>query len=302
MNSTYHSGELKVQARVGALEAADNISRMIHPGIAHVFVDFIQSQPMVILGSVDANGMVWTSVLCGRPGFMTVVDERTLRINALPDGADPLRESLRDDNELGLLIMDFSTRRRLRLNGSVVLGAEGFSVRTRQIYSNCPRYIQARTCVLSNDVSLPSRVARQTASLSEELQQWIRRADTFFLASFHPLGGADASHRGGFPGFVQVVDERTLIWPDYNGNGMFNTLGNITESPNTGLLFLEFEQGGTLQLSGIAEVIWDKERADPFPGAERIVEFKILKVIETENATALQWKFVEYSQDNPWFW
>jgi predicted pyridoxine 5'-phosphate oxidase superfamily flavin-nucleotide-binding protein len=302
MNSAYHSGELKVQTRVGAVEAADNISRMIHPVIAHVFIDFIQSQQMVILGSVDADGMVWTSVLCGRPGFMTVMDERTLRINALPDGADPLRESLRDDNELGLLIMDFSTRRRLRLNGSVVLGADGFSMRTRQVYSNCPRYIQARTCELSNDVSLPSRVARQTALLSEELQQWIRRADTFFLASFHPLGGGDASHRGGFPGFVQVVDERTLIWPDYGGNGMFNTLGNITENPNAGLLFFDFEQGGTLQLSGTAEVIWDKKRADPFPGAQRIVEFKILKVIETENANALRWKFVEYSQDNPWFW
>jgi hypothetical protein len=301
MNSTYHTGELKVQTKVGAVDAANNIGRTIHPVIAHVFVDFIQSQPMVILGSVDANGMAWTSVLCGRPGFMTVMDERTLRINAMPDGADPLRESLRDDNEFGLLIIDFSTRRRLRLNGSVVLGNDGFSLRTRQVYSNCPRYIQARTHEWSNDVSPPSRVAPQAASLSEELQQWIRTADTFFLASFHPLGGADASHRGGFPGFVQVVDERTIVWPDYNGNGMFNTLGNITENPDAGLLFLDFEQGGTLQLSGTADIIWDEERAAPFPGAERIVEFKIRKVIKTENATALRWRFVDYSPDNPWF-
>ena len=82
---------------------------------------------------------------------------------------------------------------------------------------------------------------------------------------------------------------------------MFNTLGNITENPNCGLLFLDFEQGGTTQLSGVADIIWDKERALLFPGAERIVEFKILKVIETENATAFRWKFVEYSSDNPWF-
>jgi hypothetical protein len=301
MNSTYHSGELKVQTRVGAVEAAHNVGRMIHPVIAHVFVDFIQSQPMVILGSVDSKGMAWTSVLCGRPGLLTVMDEQTLRINALPADEEPLCESLRDDNELGLLIIDFSTRRRLRLNGSVVLGSDSFSVRARQVYSNCPRYIQARTHEWRNGVAPTSRVAPQAAALNEEFQRWIGKADTFFLASFHPLGGADASHRGGFPGFVQVVDERTIIWPDYNGNGMFNTLGNIIENPNAGLLFLDFEQGGTLQLSGTADIIWDEERAALFPGAERIVEFKIRKVIKTENATALRWKFVDYSPDNPWF-
>jgi uncharacterized protein len=301
MNSVYHSGELKVQTLAGASEGAAGIGRMVLPVIAHLFVDFIQSQPMVIVGSVDAHGMAWTSILCGKPGFMRVVDEKTMEIDARPDESDPLYGNLRDGSELGLLVIDFSTRRRLRLNGSVVTGPDGFSVRTRQVYSNCPRYIQSRECELPNDIYISPRLARQTTSLSGELQQWIRRADTFFLASFHPLGGADASHRGGFPGFVQVVDERALIWPDYNGNGMFNTLGNITEYPNCGLLFLDFEHGGTLQLTGTAEIVWDKERALSFPGAERIIEFKILSVMETENATALRWKFVEYSSDNPWF-
>jgi hypothetical protein len=301
MNSIYHSGELKVQTLVGAGEAANSMSRTILPVIAHVFVDFIQSQPMVILGSADVHGMVWTSILCGAPGFMRVVDEQTLGIDARPDESDPLRGNLREGSELGLLVIDFLTHRRLRLNGSVVTGPDGFSVRTRQVYSNCPRYIQSRECELPNDFSLSPRLTRQADSLSGELQQWIRRADTFFLASFHPIGGADASHRGGFPGFVQVVDERTLIWPDYNGNGMFNSLGNIIENPNAGMLFLDFKQGGIIQLSGTASIIWDKERALPFPGAERIIGFKILKVIETENATALRWKFLEYSSDNPWF-
>lgn len=301
MDSTYHSGELKVQTRVGAVQAAKNISRIIHPVIAHVFVDFIQSQPMVILGSVDPNGLAWASVLCGQPGFMTVMDEQTLRINALPDDTDPLRESLQDNNQLGLLIIDFSTQRRLRINGKVVLGGDGLSLRTQQVYSNCPRYIQARTCELRDDASLPSPVTKQAATLSEELQQWIKKADTFFISSFHPHGGADASHRGGFPGFVQVVDEQTVLWPEYNGNGMFNTLGNITENPEAGLLFIDFEQGGTLQLSGTAQIIWDEARAALFPGAERLVQFKIRKAIKRENVTVLRWELVDYSPDNPWF-
>jgi predicted pyridoxine 5'-phosphate oxidase superfamily flavin-nucleotide-binding protein len=301
MNSVYHPGELKVQALAGVAEAANGVGRMIYPLIAHVFVDFIQSQPMVILGSVDAHGMVWSSILCGKPGFMKVRDEQTLKIYARPDESDPLGDDLLDGSEIGLLVIDFATRRRLRLNGSVIIEPDGFSVRPRQVYANCPKYIQARECEVQNDSSPSSRIARQATVMGGELQQRIRRADTFFIASFHSLGGADASHRGGFPGFVQIVDERTLIWPDYDGNNMFNTLGNITENPNCGLLFLDFEQGGTTQLSGVADIIWDKERALLFPGAERIVEFKILKVIETENATAFRWKFVEYSSDNPWF-
>ena len=301
MNSIYHPGELKAQARAGVSEAANSAGRMIYPLIANVFVDFIRSQPMVILGYVDGHGMVWTSILYGKPGFMKVEDELTLQIDAGPAKSDPLCGNLQDGSEVGLLLIDFATRRRLRLNGSVIMEPDGFSVRTRQVYPNCPKYIQARECELQNDSSPSSRIARHATLLGGELQQWIGRADTFFIGSFHPLGGADASHRGGFPGFIQAVDERTLIWPDYNGNNMFNTLGNITENPDCGLLFLDFERGGTIQLSGRADIIWDREQALLFPGAERIIEFKVLKVIETENATPFRWKFMEYSSDNPWF-
>ncbi len=301
MNSVYHPGELKVQTRAGVVEAAKSVGSMIYPLIAHVFVNFIHSQPMVILGSVDGHGMVWSSILCGWPGFMKVKDEQTLKIDARPDESDPLHATLRDGSELGLLVIDLATRRRLRLNGSVTIEADGFSVRTRQVYANCPKYIQTRESEFQDDISPSSRIARQSQLLGVELHQRIGRADTFFIASYHPLGGADASHRGGFPGFVQVVDEQTVIWPDYNGNNMFNTLGNIVENPNCGMLFLDFEQGGTIQLSGTADIIWDKERVLLFPGAERIIEFKISRVIETENAIPLRWKFVEYSSDNPWF-
>ncbi|NVN92965.1 MAG: pyridoxamine 5'-phosphate oxidase family protein [Desulfuromonadales bacterium] len=301
MNSVYHSGELKVQARAGTGEAAISVSRIVYSVIAHVFVDFIQSQPIVILSSVDSDGMAWASILCGPLGFMQVVDEHTLRVATLPDASDPLYGNLHDSAQVGLLVIDFSTHRRLRLNGCVVTGADGFTVLTRQVYANCPRYIQSRRCGLNSDASPSPRVTLQATSLNGELQRRIRLADTFFLASFHPVGGSDVSHRGGFPGFVQVLDERTLVWPDYNGNGMFNTLGNISENPNAGLLFLDFEQGGALKLSGTAEIIWDTERAELFPGAERIIEFNILKVIVTENSTPLRCTFVEYSPYNPWF-
>jgi len=301
MDSIYHSGERKLHAETGVVEAAAGMGRMVLPVIAHLYVDFIQSQRYVIIGAADNQGMAWGSILSGEPGFMQVVDEQTLRIDALPGEQDPVSGNFRAGAEIGLLLLDFSTRRRLRVNGRVVMGDGGFSVRTRQVYANCPRYIQSRNCESGGNASVSPRLTRQATSLNREYQERIGRADTFFIASYHPEGGADVSHRGGYPGFVQVVDGETIIWPDYNGNGMFNTLGNIVEYPACGLLFLDFERGGTLQLSGSADIINDSARVAPFPGAERIIEFRIKRIIETENATSLRWSFIDYSPDNPWF-
>ena len=300
MSTVYHCGEIKVQKQAGAREVAASMERTVLPIIAHKFVDFIHNQSLVVLASVDKQGRVWASLLCGEAGFMVVEDEQTLRIDALPESTDPLRENLRDGREVGLLLIDFATRRRLRINGTVRMGEGGFSVQTRQVYANCPRYIQARTCELSKDASAAVTV-RQTAALDDDLQQRIGQVDTFFVASFHPLGGADASHRGGFPGFVQVQDGQTLLWPEYNGNGMFNTLGNFSENPQAGLLFIDFDQGDILQMSGTATIIWDQERTAVIPGAERLVEFKISRVFETQHSTPLRGRFMDYSPDNPWF-
>lgn len=63
--------------------------------------------------------------------------------------------------------------------------------------------------------------------MTPKQQHWIQQAGTLFIASSHPERGADVSHRGGHPGFIRVEDAQTIIIPDYSGNNMFNTLGNI---------------------------------------------------------------------------
>jgi predicted pyridoxine 5'-phosphate oxidase superfamily flavin-nucleotide-binding protein len=301
MESIYHAGEIRVQQEAGAVEAAKAMERQVLPVIAYRYVDFIQGQPLVFLGSADGNGMVWSSILCGEPGFMHVTDERTLRIDALPDDRDPLAGGFCTGAEVGLLLLDFATRRRLRLNGAVEIAKGGFSVRVRQAYANCPRYIQARTCEAIGPAPVPAGPVREASSLNRELRDRINRADTFFIASRHPSGGADVSHRGGYPGFVQATDGETLVWPDYNGNAMFNTLGNIVEDPRCGLLFPDFETGGTLRLSGEAAIVWDLERAAHYPGAERLIEFRVGRVVEIDNEVELRCRLEEYSPDNPWF-
>jgi len=200
---------------------------------------------------------------------------------------------------LGLLAIDLSTRRRLRFNGRALHDPErGIFLSVEQVYGNCPKYIQARRLDLEGGGHRVAPPVRASA-LSERQTAWIAAADTFFVASFHPEGGADASHRGGAPGFVQPLDGRTVAFGDYPGNTMFNTLGNIAVQPRAGLLFLDFEAGDILQLTGRARLDWNPEAVAAFRGAQGVrVVFEIDEVLETRGA-GVRGRLLEYSQFNP---
>ena len=200
-------------------------------------------------------------------------------------------------------MIDLETRERMRLNGPAVVGPDGeIVVHAREVYFNCPKYIQKREVTGAGAAGTGRAGAAGVTRadvLTPEQRAWIATADTFFIASAVPGGGADASHRGGNPGFVRVRDAATLEWPDYSGNTMFNTLGNITVNPNAGLLFLDFESGDTLQLTGQAAVVWEPERAAKYPGAERMVEFHVEQAVQIAHAVPLRFRFLQYSRFNP---
>jgi predicted pyridoxine 5'-phosphate oxidase superfamily flavin-nucleotide-binding protein len=128
--------------------------------------------------------------------------------------------------------------------------------------------------------------------------RFVAGADTFVIATAAP-GGADASHRGGEPGFVTVHDAAHLSFPDYTGNTMYMTLGNIAANPRAGLLFLEWETGDALQLTGRAAIDWSAERAAATPGAQRVVDFHVEHVIATPAAVPYRWALDERSRFNP---
>src|SRR5262249_47612767 len=138
----------------------------------------------------------------------------------------------------------------------------------------------------------------QGNQLNDDQQHWIVGADTFFIATAHPESGADASHRGGHPGFIHVESANRLIIPDYSGNKMFNTLGNIAVNPAAGLVFPDFERGRVLQLSGRARIVWDFDNEE-FPGAQRLLEFDVDKVIELDDPALKGYVFQGYSPFNP---
>jgi hypothetical protein len=96
---------------------------------------------------------------------------------------------------------------------------------------------------------------RRDTVLSSGDAALIRSADTFFLGTTNPERGTDASHRGGPPGFVRVAGNQ-LCWPDYPGNNLFNSFGNLVADDRAALVFVDFETGRTVQLSGTARLEW----------------------------------------------
>jgi predicted pyridoxine 5'-phosphate oxidase superfamily flavin-nucleotide-binding protein len=184
----------------------------------------------------------------------------------------------------------------MRLNGRVERYADGrIVVVAEEVFSNCPKYIQAREWERGAG---GTPVSTDADRLTPEQIRRIEEADTFFIATHAQEGGADASHRGGSPGFVRASGSE-LVWPDYQGNMMFQTQGNISVNPKAGLVFVDFERGATLQLTGEARIDWDPEAAEAFPGAERLVRFHVDRVVETEGAVPLRWTFVQASPFNP---
>lgn len=103
---------------------------------------------------------------------------------------------------------------------------------------------------------------------------FIERSAMFFLATADAQGRPDCSYKGGMPGFVRVVDEGTLAFPDYDGNGMFKSLGNVLVNPHVALLFIDFERPNRLRINGVASVHDDDPLLPQFPGAQLIVRVR----------------------------
>jgi predicted pyridoxine 5'-phosphate oxidase superfamily flavin-nucleotide-binding protein len=283
--SAFHEGELAVQRRAGVERNAERIGHSIHGEIPELARRFAVEREFLLLGAADAAGRVWATLLRGPRGFVTVPADDVLRVAALPGPEDPLAATLAGPAEVGTLLIDPATRRRMRLNGRARPdGAGGLEITAREVYANCPKYIHPRAVHLPG--AAPSRAARSDR-LSPDQVAWLSATDTLFLATRHPDAGADVSHRGGERGFVKVPAADRLLIPDYAGNMMFNTLGNVAADGRAGLLLVDFETGRTLQLTGSARIQWDPAVVRALPGAERVLEVEVEGVVEAVPARGL---------------
>ncbi len=257
----YHEGELQAQSLAGEQEKALSMARVFRDALQPAAMDFIGLQPMCVIASMGKRGEVWASILTGAPGFVSINNSRCISIDlSMPRCAvdDPLWRNLDEGGQVGILFIEFSSRRRLRVNGRAQLSDGGsLLVNIDRTYGNCPRNITRRFWQQEKFLLKPAfHVSRKGLTLTARQCEQIQRCDTFFVASAAPQQGLDVSHRGGAPGFITVESENRLRIPDFEGNGMFNTLGNFLSHPQAGLAFIDFARGQLLQLTGRAVVEW----------------------------------------------
>ena len=301
-SSPFHPGEHALQTHLSVRDRVEALGkRVIRDHLTEEHRAFFTQLPYLPVGSRDASGRLWASFLQASEGFISSPDPQHLVINARPVAGDPLEANISSAAKLGLLGIQLHTRRRNRVNGRVVeKHPEGFVLEVDQTFGNCPKYIQTREIEqLARQPGSPSRYNE----LNDEDRKLISVADTFFIATgiegdvSDPRVGQDISHRGGRPGFVKA-EGNVITWPDFVGNYHFNTLGNLVVDPRAGLLFIDFESGDSLQITGKATVLWDAPEQAEFQGAERFVRFEAEEVIRIPEAVSLGWDFTGESPFN----
>jgi uncharacterized protein len=115
-------------------------------------------------------------------------------------------------------------------------------------------------------------------AIDEDDRAFIERQDMFFIATADEEGRPNCSYKGGEPGLVRVLDEHTVAFPNYDGNGMYLSAGNLLRNPQVGLLFISFTEQKRLRLNGVASVDPDDPLLSEYPRAQFVVRVRATEV------------------------
>ncbi len=301
--NVFHDGERRMHERLGVSERLHELGlRMIRDHMPDQHREFFEMLPTVHLGALDGNGHPWAITRTGQPGFMHASDDKTLTIKSCPHPGEPADLDLSKGAKISVLGLQMETRRRNRMN-STISAVEGdtLTLAVDQSYGNCPKYIQTRAAL--KDAAPVDGEVTQTNTLGDKDRAIVDAADMLTLASRAPVlgddprAGVDVNHRGGMPGFVQVLDAQTIEFPDYKGNNFYNSFGNILLDSRVGLQFFDFETGTLLNIQGTAELIEYGEAELPLMG--RSLRVQIQSVTRAEGALPLRYERAEFSPNNP---
>jgi uncharacterized protein len=296
----FHAGELQLQDRFGVREMVNSYApKVVRPFFPQQHREFFTSLPFLVVAARDDECRMWLTLLTGPDGtadFITSPTSTTLSINGRPARGDALEHSISKGKDLGILGIEFATKRRNRVNGRIIASSDddtSFTFQVDQSFGNCPQYIRPRqwwtsTAAANEHSAENDQLAKHQLELTESQMETIRQSDTMFIASgYREQGedvrfGNDASHRGGVAGWISVRDGKTIFIPDYSGNNHYNTMGNLILDNRVGVTIPQFETGGMLQMTGTAKLHLDEQSAlvKMYPGALHVIEFNIERVVE----------------------
>jgi predicted pyridoxine 5'-phosphate oxidase superfamily flavin-nucleotide-binding protein len=135
--------------------------------------------------------------------------------------------------------------------------------------------------------------------IDEDDRAFIEARDMFFIATADADGRPQSSYKGGDPGFVRVVDERTIAFPNYDGNGMYLTAGNMLVNPNVGLLFIDFEGRKRMRLNGVASVDENDPLLGEYPEAQFVIRVRATEVFPNCPRYIHEYRLVQRSRFVP---
>lgn len=305
MAEVYHEGEREIQQKVGERHIADRNGAVITNMIIKGAINFIEKQPMAVVSSSNNEKELWISLLIGDFGFTKVPHPNAIVFNKekiKSHSDDIFYKNISLNPSIGSLFIELDTRRRFRINGECKQNENKIEVTIKESYPNCPKYIQKRVIEMPEYFKQTNAAIIEGNILSDIEKKWISEADTMFVGSSSNGKNLDASHRGGNPGFIELLDDITLKIPDYSGNSLYNTFGNIVQNPHVGLLFIDFEKRQTLQLTGKGSLLFNQNSSTDIQktgGTGRYWLFETSRWIKTENHHMVNWQFLEYSPFNP---
>lgn len=264
----------------------------LHPSTAA----FLSQCQLIILGSLDAQYRPWTSLVVGPPGFAKGLNTEYLAISGRAAVGDPILENLDLPGErmVSGLGTNLAVRKRVKFFGRVtdkmrkVRSYDGTLqavLKIEQTLGNCPKYITARQVALI-PTTAPTQPERRTeipeSTISRDALALIQTADIFFITSRNGETDMDTNLRSGPSGFVRLLPSSTastpttIIWPEYSGNRLYQTLGNLAVNPEAGLTFPDFVTGNVLYLTGTTEIITlETGLQDILPRSNLAVKFTI---------------------------
>ncbi|MBB3996001.1 hypothetical protein GGR95_003667 [Sulfitobacter undariae] len=302
--SVFHEGERKLHQKLNIEERQHQLGlRMIRGQLPDQHREFFAALESIHIGAADDDGHPWAIMRTGAAGFLTSPDDKTLVITSCALLGEPDNLNLTVGAKVSVVGIEFETQRRNRANATIeAVNDSTITMRVDQSYGNCPKYIQVR----SKTPKSPSErqaLTKAVALSAADIRQ-VTSADTLLIASRaahlsdNPRDGVDINHRGGMPGFVTVLDDMTLQFPDYKGNNFYNTFGNIMTDNRIGLQFVDFETGTLLNIKGTAEVV-EKLNDGKLPLMGRGLRIKILNIIRAEAALPIRYTLTAYSNRNP---
>lgn len=278
----FHPGERLAQQKAGYRE----VRAAVYLAMPDQHRQFYAGLTAFYLSALDEKGFPVAMRVQGAAGFLNSNDGSRLDISLAAIANAPLLPTLKPGMAVGGLGIDFSNRRRNRVNGVVeAVNDRQISIRVLESFGNCPKYIQRRDIPDGGEGRMQHVEVEPLQALDADARYLIAATDTFFVASYaqreNGVGGVDISHRGGLPGFITVQQGKLRI-PDYSGNRYMNTLGNLLVEPRCALLLMDFHQGAALHIQGRAEIEWQS----PAQGlTERYWQ------VEVENVTRLRQLF-----------